>query len=894
MTHRHRALSERTYTALLRLLPEEIRHDFGGDMRELFIDHLRDERRRAGVGGVLRLWLRTIPDLVYTAFHERERDMLTAISQDARYAARILRKHPVFAFVAIVVVALGVSAVSTIFSVANAVVLRPVPGIARADQLVVIERVHRDRPGSTSVSYPYYQELARESKRLSGLAAWDMLTLTISTGGEGLLAQANLVTGNYFNVLGTRPSLGRFFAADEDLPGAPKQVIVISHSLWQRRFSGDSTIVGRTIQVNRQPFTVIGVAPAGFSGLYPVLRIDAWVPMATQPVVRRGEILLTSVDAGWLQLVGRLATGASHDAAQAELAGLTERFAATAERSLGGDAAEFTGIRLTTPSGLPSDATRPVLTFFMILMVVAALVLAIASVNVATMLLARATMRRREIAIRLALGAARARLVRQLLTESLILFAAGGAAGALLALYTTRLLSHLQLPVDVQLNVDVAPDARVLALTIGVAVVTGLLFGLAPALDGSRADVATAMRGDSAGADRSRSRLRSALIAGQVAASLLLLTTSGLFVRALAKGHRIDPGYDLTHVATTGLDVSLSGYDSTRARAIYAALHDRLRTLDNVTSVAYARVLPLSMTTTGMGIRVPGYTPTPNEKARGLSARTNVVSAEYFDVLRLPIVAGRKLLPSDGPGAPRVAVVSALFAQTFWPNQNPLGRTFTVGDTNRISVVGVARNVKFANLTETPAPFMYLPLAQNWISAVTLFVRTSGNPDALATPIRDAVRSLDPTLPPPAVVSLENAASVVLLPQRVAVIVTATLGVLGLLLASIGLYGVVSFTTAQRTREIGVRMALGATAADVVHLVVRDGMRVVGVGILIGLAAGALATQVLRPLLFGVDPLDGATFVTMPLLLAGAALVASLLPARRAAAADPVIALRQD
>ena len=897
MTHRHRSWSERAYAALLRLLPDEIRRDFGGDMRELFTDHLRTERRRAGIGGVLRLWLRTIPDLVYTAFHERERDMLTAISQDARYAGRILRKHPVFTVVAILVVALGVGAVSTIVSVANSVVLRPVPGLARPDELVVIERMNSENTGTTSVSYPYYQHLAHESRRMRGIAAWDVLTLTISTGGEGLLTQANLVTGNYFGVLGTRPALGRFFAADEDDAANPKPVVVISHGLWERRFGGDSAIVGHTVLVNKLPFTVIGVAPTGFSGLYPILRVDAWVPMAMQPTVRRGGDLLTSVGSGWLELFGRLAPGVSHDAAQTELAGLTERFAATTEQSVHGGAAGFAGfagIRLTTPSALPGNATRSALTFFAILMVLAGLVLAIASVNVASMLLARATMRRREIAIRIALGAARARLVRQLLTESVILFAAGGAGGALLAVYATRLLSRMQLPVDVQLNVDVSPDARVLAVTIAVALITGLVFGLAPALDGSRADVALVMRGDSAGSGRARSRLRSVLVAGQAAASLLLLITSGLFVRALAKGHRIDPGYDVHHVATAALDVSLSGYDSTRAGALYAALHDRLRVLDKVTAVAYARVLPLTGTTTGFGINVPGYTPTPREKARGLSAHTNVVSAEFFDALRLPIIAGRKLLPSDRAGAPRVAVVSELFAGKFWPGQNPLGRTFTLGDTNPITVVGVARNVKFADLTETPAPSMYLPLAQEWTSGVTLLVRTSGDPNALAAPIRDAVHSLDATLPPPAVVSFEDATAVSLLPQRFAVIVTATLGALGLLLASIGLYGVVSFTTAQRTREIGVRMALGATAADVVRLVVRGGMSVVVIGIVIGLAAGAIATQILRPLLFGIDPLDGATFVAMPLLLALAALVASVLPARRAANADPMMALRED
>ncbi|MFI5257679.1 MAG: ABC transporter permease, partial [Gemmatimonadales bacterium] len=366
MTSPRPSLSERAYALLLRLLPSDIRETYGADMRDLFRDHLRDERRRAGIRGVLLLWLRTIPDLVYTAVHEREGDMITAISQDARYATRILRKHPLFTFVAIAVVALGTGAVSTIVSVANAVVLRAIPGVARPGKLVIIDRVHRDRPGSTSVSYPYYQHLAQESKQLQGIAAWNMLTLTISTGGEGLLTQAGLVTGNYFDVLGTRPALGRFFASDEDVAGAPKPVIVISHALWERRFSGDSAIVGHTILVNRQPFTVIGVAPTGFSGLYPILRTDAWVPMALQPTIRPGGSLLTSVGSGWLELVGRLAPSATRDAAQAELVGLTTRFAATAEHSLQGDVASFTGIRLTTPSGLPSDATRPVLAFFAI------------------------------------------------------------------------------------------------------------------------------------------------------------------------------------------------------------------------------------------------------------------------------------------------------------------------------------------------------------------------------------------------------------------------------------------------------------------------------------------------------------------------------------------------
>ena len=888
------AFSERVYALLLRLLPEEMRSGFGGDMRDVFRDHLRYARSRSGWRGVLLLWLRTVPDLVYTAIHEREDAMLNAVGQDARYAVRMLRKHPVFTFVAVAVVALGTGAVSTIYSVANAVVLRPVPGVAHPSDVVTVERTRADGRGSRSASYPYYEHLAKNTHALSGVAAWDMVTLTLSTGGEGTLAHANLVTGNFFNLLGTKPALGRFFAADEDAASAAKPVMVISHERWQRRFNGDSSIVGSKVLVDGHPFTVIGIAERGFSGLYPVLRIDAWLPIAMQPVVRRGNDLLSSVGAGWLTLVGRVAPGSSREAARAELSGLTKQFSASVEASTSENFADWTGVRVQPSTGLPADATTPVLAFFLVLLAVSGLVLMIASVNVASMLLARAATRRREIAIRMALGAARARLVRQLLTESILLFVLGGSLGIVLAIYATRLLSRIHLPVDVPLLIDVSPDARVLAVTLLVALVTGTVFGAAPALDGSRADVATAMRSDTAAAGRTRSRLRSTLVAVQVASSMLLLTTSGLFVRALARGHRVETGYDIQHVATAAIDVSLSGYDSTRARAFYDDLRDRLRAVPGVSTVAYARVLPLAMNTMGYGITVPGYTPPQDRANRGLTANADLVDEGYFDALHLPIVAGRGLRASDNASAPQVVIVSEQFARTFWPGQNAIGKVITLENDKPITVVGLTRDVKFARLNEDPAPFMYLPLAQHWESDINVLVRTTGEASSLAAPIREAVRALDPMLPPPAAVALEESAAIVLLPQRFAVIVTAALGALGLVLAVIGLYGVVSFSTAQRTREVGVRMALGAARRDVIQLIVRDGMRVVGIGIVIGLTLAGLATRLLRPFLFGVDPLDVTTFVSMAAVLGGAALVASLIPARRAAAADPMDALRQD
>jgi predicted permease len=882
------SLSERLYAALLRWYPDDFRRDFAPDMRDLFRDHLRAARARSGVWGVALLWMRAIPDLLLTGFHIHEDNMLQAILQDARYAMRILKKNALFTAIAIAVVALGTGAVSTIYSVANAMIFRPIPGVARQSEVLGIRRTRQDKGLSRSVSYPYYRYLAEHSKTMAGIASWDMIPTTLSAGGAGIIGQSNLVTGNYFDVLGARPAVGRFFTPDEGRIGSPASVVVISHDLWQRMFAGDSSVVGRPLIVNGQHATVIGVAPPHFRGLFPVLRVDTWVPMPMQPLVRRGGDLLTSPGNGWLDLFGRIKPGVSEDVARAELSALTKQFAKDVEAGRYSDQATFTEVHTRTITGLPGDTIDSVVAFFVVLLAVSGLVLLIASVNVASMLLARAVARRREIAVRIALGAARARLVRQLLTESLILFGAGGVLGVGLAFLATRALSGLPLPVDVPIAIDASPDARAIIVTLAVALVTGIVFGLAPALQGSRDDVATTLRGDTSGSGRSRSRLRNALVIAQVAASLLLLTASGLFLRALSNGERVDPGYDISHVTTASFDVGLAGYDTARQRQFYAALDERIRHLPNVTAVGYTRLLPLSLNSSCYDVAIPGAPKSVH------SACGTLVAGDYFDVMRQPIIAGRALLRTDNESAPNVAVVSQRFAERAFPGVSAIGRTFRLDSASTVTIVGIARDVKFSRLDEKLEPFMYLPAAQHWRSDMNLVVRTTGDPSQLIPAIRAETRAMDALLAPPVTVTLERAAAVALLPQRFAVIITASLGAAGLLLAAIGLYGVLAFSVAQRTREIGVRMALGAAKEQVLRMVIGEGLRVVAIGVGIGLVLAAVATRALTPFLFGVSPLDATAFLSGVAALGVVGLIASWMPARRAAGADPMMALRQD
>ena len=625
---------------------------------------------------------------------------------------------------------------------------------------------------------------------------------------------------------------------------------------------------------------MIGVAPAEFRGIYTGLSTDAWVPLMMQPLLRPRSNLTT---ASWLWLFGRLREGSDADTARRELDVLTTAFAAESGQPPGPEA--FTSLRVSSMTGFPNGEGRGLLRFMGLLLAAATLVLLIAGVNVAAMLSARYAARRREMAVRAALGAGRARLLRQLMTEVVALFLLGALGGFVIALLATAALERLPLPDNVPLTLELSPDLRVLAFAVGICLLTGLVFGLAPALQAARRDITSRLREDSAGSGVRRTLVSRTLIVGQLALSLVLLVAAGLFMRALDHGQRIDPGFDAAGIAMASLEPESWGYNEARARAFYGALRERVQALPGVTAVSFTGRVPLMMGSSPNDITVDGVTDVPVHIAS--------VDVDYFPVLRLPLAQGRAFRQSDDERAPRVAVVNQTLARKLWPDGSAIGRTFRFRDTVT-TIIGIAEDAKYASLDEITPAFVYFPLAQVWQPTQALLVRTATPPEQSGPALQQAVRSIDPLLPRPRITTLRKATGIVLLPQRAAAIVTGVLGAVGLLLAAVGLYGIMAFSAGRRTREIGIRVALGARRSNVLRMMVREGMQLAAAGILIGLILAAAAARLIEGWLFNVSPLDRVTFLAMPAIFIAVALVASYLPARRAAAADPLTALRAE
>jgi predicted permease len=813
---------------------------------------------------------------------ERVRDhgweqWVTSWLQDLRLAGRTLWATPLFTGVVVLVVALGTGAVSTVFSAMNALLLRPVPGVADPDRLVGLQPARRDGGTAEQIGYARYRHLRDEARSVAGIGAWGRATFTIADRGAGTSVLGNLVTANYFDLLGVQPARGRFFAADEDRTLGTHPVLVVSHAFWQAHLGGDETVVGRTLSVNGRPFTLIGVAPPVFRGLYTGLAVDAWAPLMMQPQLRPRSRL----DGGsWLWAFARLRPGVDIATARAELSALAQ-----AQEQAGGapespDA--WSRIRVTPLTGLPGGQ-GVAFAFLGILLGAAALVLVIAGVNVAALLAARYAARARDLAVRAALGAGRLRLMRQLLVEVLALFALGAIGGVAVAALATTALERLPLPATLPVTLEISPDYRVFAFALAAALLTGLVFGMGPALHGARRDITDRLKAESAGTGRRRSRLGPALVAAQLALSLVLLVAAGLFVRAVARGASLDPGFDRHGVATVQLEPESWGYDPAGAEVFYDALHEGMAATPGVTAVAYATRLPLALSSAVDTIGIGGGT---------REAAYVAIDGAYFDVLRLPILRGRPIAAADGEGAPRVAVVNETLARLLSADGDAVGRTLRFRGVET-TVVGIARDAsQAASPDEAIRPFLYLPLAQIPDTKRVLLVRSETG--AAGAAIVEAVRALDPRLPVPRVSTLDADARIVLFPQRAAAIVTGGLGAVGLLLAALGLYGTVSAAVVRRTREIGIRLALGAGRGEVLRAIVGEGARLAFGGIALGLPLAAAAMPLLGDWLFGVDPRDPATYAVLAVGLAAVALLASYLPARRAAATDPLRALRTD
>jgi putative ABC transport system permease protein len=816
----------------------------------------------------------------------RRPPMLDDTRHDVRTALRAVRRSPAFTTIVVLSIGLGVGATTAIVTLANTLLLKSPPGIGHADRVVTVGRT-QDGSGFDNFSYPNYADYAANTKTLSGLAAIQIepqsLSLAGPSGGEAV--QAGLVSGSFFQVLEARPARGRFFLPAEDGPSATNTVAVLSHRFWRQRFGSDSTLVGRTIVLDGTPFTVVGISAERFQGPF-VLAPDLWVPLHAFTVLRQGESsLFTSRQSVWLIAIGRLAPDVSIGAAQTELSTIAARLLQDYPQANAGQ-----GVRVMPASLFPGDVRGAVGGFLAVLFAVAGLVLLIASTNVAGMLLARAAVRQREIAIRMAIGATRRRLVRQLVTESLVLFVAAGAVGIVLARWLIAALMTLVPRLPVQLYFDPRLDWRVFLFALGASLVTGLVVGAVPALQSTRPDLVPALKLD-AGTTTRRQRLRGGLLVAQIAFSMLLLIVAGLFARALTHARSIDPGFDPRGVDVASLDLQLATYDEARGLVRSEELLARARQLPQVTAAAYTAMLPLGGGGMGLGgVEVDGRQP-PDER-RGWNMDWDIVTPGYFATMRIPLLRGRDFRDADRQGAPDVAILNETFARHLYGSDDPVGRTFRNGD-RTVTVIGIARDGKYRTLGEPPRNFVYVPFAQRYTPRLNLVVRTTtGAP--VAGMIKQLVSELDPALPILDQRTMDDQVATSLFPQRVVLWVAATLASVALLLALLGIYGVVAFSVAQRTREIGVRVALGAQRAEVLSLVLRQGAVLAGIGVAVG-ALGALAvTRLLASLLYGIPATDLVAFGAAAGLLAAAALAASWIPARRAAAIDPVIALRSE
>ncbi|MCZ6857621.1 MAG: ABC transporter permease [Gemmatimonadetes bacterium] len=899
------------YAVLLRAYPKRFLASCGREMKDAFAADLQRAFRYGRAFGVVRLWLHTLYDFVTSVVPERvgfarqssrrpasreprhraplrrrrreTLDMFYDFMQDLRYGFRTLARTPTFTAVAIVILALGIGANTTMFTIVNSLFFEPPPHVAEPDRLVRLYTTH-DRTQAGALSYPDFAYYRSNNVVFDGVFAYSQgLALTaISTGGS---TQINgwLVSPGYFDVLGVRMAMGRPFVPDDGRVPGGEPVAVISHRFWRQSFGEDSSVVGATLTLNGHPFTVIGVAPEGFRGASPTeMPPEVWLPMTMRSV-----LLPTTMDyfnrvegtiLYWVSAMARLKPGVSIEQAQANMEALGLYLAESFVEWNGGKSATAATYRFHARD------RGSLVTMAGMLAVVVAIVLLIASANIAILLLARASARAKEMGVRIALGAGRGRVIRQMLTESLLLGLGGGVLGFVVAFWSAGLAANLM---PFTFAVQFTPDLGVLTFAIGLAAGTAMLFGCMPALQASRMDVASEIqRGRSPG----RSLMRNALVVGQVGLSVLLVTGAVLFARSLNTARAIDLGFETERRLVVGVNFRNHGYDRSRAMTFIEAALQRIASVPGVEAVSTVQMIPF------MGKWMSDFTAsgvTPPQGRNRFDAGFNSVGPDYFGTMGIPLVAGREFTVQDGVGAPGVVIVNEVIAATVWPGQDAIGKQVRVSGVDG-TVVGVARNATYYNLGEEPRAQFYIPTLQDDGFSTAFLVRTAGLPLASLRSVQNEINTLDPNLAVSRTLTMEDALDSEIGRYRVSATLVSLFGFLALLLATVGLYGVLSYLVVQRTREIGIRVALGATRASVGATVLARGMKLAAAGIVIGVAGALVSAKFVTSFLYGISPRDPVTFIIVPIVLMAVACVASFLPARRATLVDPMVALRSD
>jgi predicted permease len=822
---------------------------------------------------------------------------MTTFLKDVRFGLRVLWKSKGFTAVAVLTLALGIGVNTAIFSGVSAFVLRPISGVEDPAGLVsLFEAPKLGGGGYNDFSYPDFKDYVEQTDVFEGVTAHDLVQAAIGDERERTdVDWGQMVSGNFFDVMRAKMKLGRGFLPEEDKTPNTHPVVVLSDALWRTRFGADPAIVNKTVQLNGHPFTVVGVANEEFTGAKWAIGMKFWVPfMMKQQVTGGSDAWMTQRGNHWIELMGRVKPGVTKQQAAAALTAVATRL----EQQYPDDRNKNVQVLVVDErEGRWNDLAGVVRLSSALAMAVVGLVLLVACANVANMMLARSVTRRREIGIRLALGAGRRRVVRQLLTESVMLSLMGGALGLLLSFWMTDALTSFFPVIAYQIVLDVAPDTRALAFTLGVSLLTGIIFGLAPAVEATKTDLVPVLKGEMGQGGRARRvSLRNALVVAQVALSLVVLVCAALFVQSFRNAKSIDPGFVTHDSVLVSVNPGLFGYTKEQGRDFYRRLSERVRAMPGVEGAAFVDWMPLGDSSSSWGPIYPVEkgVPPPGE---GMNAFAETVSPGYFKTMRVPLVEGRDFDEREREGiTPEAVIINETLARRLWPGESSVGKRMGLGKKveDALQVIGVARDSKVKTLGEEPRNLMYVSVDQTYRGGMTLVVRAPGEGGGVIEGVRQAVKEIDPRMPLYKVMTIEQHLTWAFWAQNMAAALATAFGLLALALAAVGLYGVVSYTVARRTREIGIRVALGAQARDILRIVLGQGMALTLIGLAAGLfVAFALARQ-LTSLLYGLSPGDPATYILVALVLACVALLACLVPARRATKVDPMVALRYE